>query len=165
MKIILSLFFVLLHSVLSYAYNQFSFVKYQVENGLSHNTVWYTIQDHQGFMWFGTSDGLNRFDGKNFKIFRHIPKDSTSLGNNIVRTIFEDERQNLWVGTNRGIYIFNSQQEFPRMVRLSFLRMIFRSVALGGRKMGRFGYTSLYSRHSNFLALFAVRRKPQKSMG
>ena len=94
MKIILSLFFVLLHSVLSYAYNQFSFVKYQVENGLSHNTVWYTIQDHQGFMWFGTSDGLNRFDGKNFKIFRHIPKDSTSLGNNIVRTIFEDERQN-----------------------------------------------------------------------
>ena len=70
MKIILSLFFVLLHSVLSYAYNQFSFVKYQVENGLSHNTVWYTIQDHQGFMWFGTSDGLNRFDGKNFKIFR-----------------------------------------------------------------------------------------------
>lgn len=67
MKIILSLFFVLLHSVLSYAYNQFSFVKYQVENGLSHNTVWYTIQDHQGFMWFGTSDGLNRFDGKNFK--------------------------------------------------------------------------------------------------
>ena len=111
MKIILSLFFVLLHSVLSYAYNQFSFVKYQVENGLSHNTVWYTIQDHQGFMWFGTSDGLNRFDGKNFKIFRHIPKDSTSLGNNIVRTIFEDERQNLWVGTNRGIYIFNSQQE------------------------------------------------------
>ena len=100
MKIILSLFFVLLHSVLSYAYNQFSFVKYQVENGLSHNTVWYTIQDHQGFMWFGTSDGLNRFDGKNFKIFRHIPKDSTSLGNNIVRTIFEDERQNLWVGTN-----------------------------------------------------------------
>ena len=77
MKIILSLFFVLLHSVLSYAYNQFSFVKYQVENGLSHNTVWYTIQDHQGFMWFGTSDGLNRFDGKNFKIFRHIPKDSS----------------------------------------------------------------------------------------
>ena len=129
MKIILSLFFVLLHSVLSYAYNQFSFVKYQVENGLSHNTVWYTIQDHQGFMWFGTKDGLNRYDGfsfrkfkydelnnnsidgKNFKIFRHIPKDSTSLGNNIVRTIFEDERQNLWVGTNRGIYIFNSQQE------------------------------------------------------
>ena len=47
MKIILSLFFVILHSVLSYAYNQFSFVKYQVENGLSHNTVWYTIQDHQ----------------------------------------------------------------------------------------------------------------------
>ena len=46
-----------------------------------------------------------------------------------------------------------------------FLRMIFRSVALGGRKMGRFGYTSLYSRHSSFLGLFAVRRKSQKSMG
>ena len=47
----------------------------------------------------------------------------------------------------------------PRMVRLSFLRMIFCSVALGGRKMGKFGYTSLYSRHSSFLGLFAVRRK------
>ena len=67
MKIILSLFFVLLHSVLSYAYNQFSFVKYQVENGLSHNTVWYTIQDHQGFMWFGTKGGLSRYDGMSFR--------------------------------------------------------------------------------------------------
>lgn len=74
MKIILSLFFVLLHSVLSYAYNQFSFVKYQVENGLSHNTVWYTIQDHQGFMWFGTSDGLNRFDGKKLQNFPPHPE-------------------------------------------------------------------------------------------
>ena len=87
------------------------FKNLSVQNGLSQNTVNAILQDRQGFMWFGTSDGLNRFDGKNFKIFRHIPKDSTSLGNNIVRTIFEDERQNLWVGTNRGIYIFNSQQE------------------------------------------------------
>lgn len=111
MKTILSLFLVLMCASITLATNRFSFIKYQVENGLSHNTIWYILQDRQGFMWFGTSDGLNRFDGRDFKIFRSIPQDSTSLGNNFVRSLFQDDQQNIWIGTNKGIYIFNPKTE------------------------------------------------------
>lgn len=49
------------------------FRNYQMENGLSHNSVWAVIQDGKGFMWFGTNEGLNRFDGKTFKIYKQFP--------------------------------------------------------------------------------------------
>ena len=88
-----------------------SFAKYQVEEGLSHNTVWCVLQDSYGFMWFGTRDGLNCFDGKNFRIYRNDAKNSFSLGNNYVRALFEDEEHNLWIGTNKGLYIFNRKTE------------------------------------------------------
>jgi len=87
------------------------FVKYQVENGLSHNTVWCVLQDSYDFMWFGTSDGLNCFDGKNFRIFRTNSKDKFSIGNNFVQSLFEDEQRNIWVGTNKGIYFFDRKTE------------------------------------------------------
>jgi len=83
------------------------FRKYQVENGLSHNTVGCILQDSYGFMWFGTSDGLNRFDGKQFKIFRTDNQDKFSLGNNSVQALFEDSNRNIWVSTNEGIYIYH----------------------------------------------------------
>ena len=51
------------------------FKHYQVENGLSHNSVITMLQDKRGFLWFGTKDGLNRFDGYNFKLFHHNSKD------------------------------------------------------------------------------------------
>jgi len=87
------------------------FVKYQVENGLSHNTVWCVLQDSYDFMWFGTSDGLNCFDGKNFRIFRSNSKDRSSLGNNFVQSLFEDDQHNIWVGTNKGMYFFDRKTE------------------------------------------------------
>lgn len=87
------------------------FVKYQVENGLSHNTVWCILQDSYDFMWFGTSDGLNCFDGKNFRVFRANSQDKNSTGNNFIQSLFEDEQHNLWVGTNRGLYNFNRKTE------------------------------------------------------
>jgi hypothetical protein len=58
------------------------FRHYQVEDGLSNNAVVCCLQDRKGFLWFGTKDGLNRFDGYTFKIFRNNPDDSTSIGNN-----------------------------------------------------------------------------------
>ena len=78
----------------------FQFVKYQVENGLSHNTVWCSLQDQSDFMWFGTSDGLNCFDGKSFRTYRYDPQNKNSLGNNFVLSLFEDETKRLWVGTH-----------------------------------------------------------------
>jgi signal transduction histidine kinase/ligand-binding sensor domain-containing protein/DNA-binding response OmpR family regulator len=88
------------------AAQSFYFKKYQVERGLSHNSVWCLLQDSYGFMWFGTSDGLNRFDGKKFKVFRKDNQDKFSLGNNSVQALFEDKQKNIWVGTTEGIYIY-----------------------------------------------------------
>lgn len=89
----------------------YNFRHYKVTNGLSSNTVRAIIQDHQGFMWFGTEDGLNRFDGYSFKIYKSIPNDTTSLGNNYIYSIFEDCDQKLWIGTEEGVYIYNPETE------------------------------------------------------
>lgn len=87
------------------------FRHYQVENGLSHNTVYCSLQEKKGFLWFGTKDGLNRFDGYTFKIFRHNSKDSSSIGSNIVLALFEQSPGIILVGTDRGLYIYNSSTE------------------------------------------------------
>lgn len=87
------------------------FKHYQVEDGLSHNTVFCALQDDKGFMWFGTKDGLNRYDGNHFKIFRHSEDDSLSIGNNFVHQLFEDDDKQLWIGTEGGIYIYTSAKE------------------------------------------------------
>ena len=57
----------------------FSFKKYQVEDGLSHNTVWCALQDSYGFIWLGTSDGLNRYDGRGNKVYRNVLNDKLSF--------------------------------------------------------------------------------------
>lgn len=84
-----------------------NFKYYKVENGLSSNTVYVGLQDSDGFMWFGTENGLNKFDGYQFTIFRNIPRDETSLINNIVYCLIEDTDQILWVGTEQGVCSFN----------------------------------------------------------
>ncbi|WP_164972642.1 ligand-binding sensor domain-containing protein [Lacibacter luteus] len=87
------------------------FKRYQVENGLSHNSVICALQDKRGFMWFGTKDGLNRFDGYSFKTFRKNAADSNSIGNNFVNSLFEDKQGTLYVGTDRGLYRYNEKTE------------------------------------------------------
>jgi len=78
-----------------------------IEHGLSNNAVTSIYQDHSGFMWFGTYDGLNRYDGYSFKIFRNIIGDNTSLGDNHVSTIEGDAHHNIWIGCEKGMYVFN----------------------------------------------------------
>jgi signal transduction histidine kinase/ligand-binding sensor domain-containing protein/DNA-binding response OmpR family regulator len=80
-----------------------------IEQGLSNNAVTSIYQDRQGFMWFGTYDGLNRFDGYNFQVFRKKLNDSASLINNRIVTICEDQRNNIWIGTKKGISLYNSR--------------------------------------------------------
>jgi len=111
MKRLIALVFVYLTSIVYLSGQQFYFKKYQLENGLSHNTVWCVMQDSYGFMWFGTSGGLNRFDGYEFKAYKNNPKDSFSLGNNMVYTLCEDANKNIWVGTNKSVYIYNPEDE------------------------------------------------------
>ena len=77
------------------------------EQGLSNNFVSCIYQDHLGIMWFGTFDGLNRYDGYTFKVFRPQFNNSGSIIYTWISCIAEDGHQNLWVGTRRGISIFD----------------------------------------------------------
>ncbi|MBM2841008.1 MAG: signal transduction histidine kinase, partial [Bacteroidetes bacterium] len=70
-----------------------------VNQGLSQGSVVSILQDSHGFMWFGTQDGLNRFDGYAFTVFKHSPTDSASLSGNFITTIAEDSSKTLWIGT------------------------------------------------------------------
>ena len=90
---------------------QYYFKHYGVESGLSNNSVICSLLDKNGFLWFGTINGLNRFDGYSFKIFRHDPEDSISIGSNFIRCLYEDRDGCIWAGTNRGIYIYNTHSE------------------------------------------------------
>lgn len=78
-----------------------------IEKGLSNNAVRCIFKDAQGFMWFGTHDGLNRYDGYEFKIYRNILGDKNSLPHNYIYAINEDTKHNLWVGTGQGIALLS----------------------------------------------------------
>jgi ligand-binding sensor domain-containing protein len=83
-----------------------------IQDGLSQNTINCIHQDSFGFMWFGTQDGLNRYDGYGFTIFRHEPHDSNSLSHSWVWDIFEDSRQNLWIATWEGLNRYDPSADY-----------------------------------------------------
>lgn len=78
------------------------FNRLTTENGLSNNNVFDILQDKYGFLWFATDDGLNRFDGYDFKIFRNDPANENSISDNSVWTLTEDKKGNIWLGTKNG---------------------------------------------------------------
>jgi ligand-binding sensor domain-containing protein/two-component sensor histidine kinase len=78
------------------------FEKRTTENGLSHNKVNCILQDQRGFIWLGTDDGLNRYDGRNFVIFRTRHNDSTAISGNIITDLVEDKAGILWIATADG---------------------------------------------------------------
>ncbi len=98
------LFPVAISLVISVAGNaqNISFKHFTTANGLSNNKIYDIIQDKAGFIWLATDDGLNRFDGYNFKVYRNIPKDSTSISSNNIWRLYEDEEGILWIGTKSG---------------------------------------------------------------
>jgi len=77
------------------------------KDGLSNSNVFGITQDHQGFIWFATEDGLNRYDGINFITYRHNTNDNHSLADNVIRKIFIDSNKTLWVGTENGLSRYN----------------------------------------------------------
>ncbi|MCX6318392.1 MAG: triple tyrosine motif-containing protein [Bacteroidetes bacterium] len=78
------------------------FDRITTEQGLSNNQVNCILQDKRGFLWFGTNDGLNRYDGHYFSIYRNRPGDSTSISGNIITGIIEDENGVLWITSADG---------------------------------------------------------------
>lgn len=88
------------------------FYKYEVDKGLSHNTVRCIMQDRDGFMWFGTADGLNRFDGQQYRIFTDDnPSGEGQIGNSSIYSLAQDDQGHIWVGTARGVYVYDPETE------------------------------------------------------
>lgn len=88
------------------------FRHYRNDNGLSNNTVMACIQDRRGFIWFGTKEGLTRFDGFQFKIFLHSPSVSNSLKNNYITALCEDADGWIWIGTPEGICYYMPDNDY-----------------------------------------------------
>src|SRR4051812_21342607 len=88
-------------SVLSQKLN-IRFAHLTTANGLSHSYVSSTLQDSRGFMWFGTADGLNRYDGYKMVVYQHDNNDPQSISNNHITGIIEDANGDLWIGTLGG---------------------------------------------------------------
>lgn len=85
--------------------------KFSVDEGLSDNSVNVVVRDKLGFLWIGTQNGLNRFDGYNFIHFKHDPANQNSLPDNCINTLVFDNAGNLCIGTNNGLSVFNPAAE------------------------------------------------------
>ena len=119
-KFIISLFFLIGCAGFAAARN-YALVSYNADNGLSHNTVRCIAQDQRGFMWIGTADGLNRFDGIAFRAYnsenlRH------GLLNTSVHALCADRKNRLWVGTEQGVYLYDERKDvfYPFSVRTQY---------------------------------------------
>ncbi len=110
-KIFITALLLLAILINTYAQEEYYFTHYQVENGLSHNTVMCSLQDEQGFIWLGTKDGLNRFDGTSFKVFRNDAENKASIGNGYIRCLSKNASGELFIGTQRGLYKYNARNE------------------------------------------------------
>lgn len=82
-----------------------------IDSGLSDNLVLAIEKDKYGFVWIGTSEGLNRYDGYHFDVYRNYPDDSTSLSSSFINALYRDSEGRLWVGTERGLNIYNDKTD------------------------------------------------------
>jgi ligand-binding sensor domain-containing protein/serine phosphatase RsbU (regulator of sigma subunit) len=95
-----------------WAQSHIRFKHLTVEDGLSQSSVTCIFQDKKGFMWFGTQDGLNRYDGYGFTTFKNDPSDSNSLSDNFIFSIYEDKKGNLFIETEtRNFHKYNPIEE------------------------------------------------------
>lgn len=82
---------------------EYVFQRLSIEDGLSQSTILSIIQDKEGFIWLGTGNGLNKYDGYKFSIYTNNPYDSTSISDNAITSILEDKNGKIWIGTQTGI--------------------------------------------------------------
>ncbi|MDZ7763819.1 MAG: two-component regulator propeller domain-containing protein [Melioribacteraceae bacterium] len=96
---------------LSLAQTANAFENISIKDGLSHNEIWDFEQDKYGYMWIATADGLNKYDGYSFTIYKNDPNDSTSIPANVVTNVLEDKNGELWISTSNGIAEFDRTTE------------------------------------------------------
>jgi len=89
--------------------NKVVFSHLDINNGISDNWIKCIFKDSKGFIWFGTNNGLNRFDGYKFEVFQHELSDSTTIADNDINVITSDKKGNLWIGTGGGVSVLNCE--------------------------------------------------------
>jgi signal transduction histidine kinase/ligand-binding sensor domain-containing protein/DNA-binding response OmpR family regulator len=112
MKIILSVGLLLI-SFLN-LFSQERLIKFKhltVQDGLSRSWVRCIYQDSIGYLWVGTADGLNKYDGISFKTYRYKSGDPHCINNNNIIVIYEDKKRNIWVGTQAGLNLYNREKD------------------------------------------------------
>lgn len=87
------------------------FKRISVPEGLSHSHVKTIAQDYQGYMWFGTVVGLNKYDGYSITVYKHSPEDSSSINSSNIIQLLEDKNKNLWIWTDRGIDLYQRDKD------------------------------------------------------
>jgi streptogramin lyase len=87
------------------------FEQITTNQGLSQNHIGSILMDKKGFIWFGSEDGLNRFDGYAFKHYKHQKTDSTSINDSYILDILEDKAGNLWIATTSGLNRFDGKKD------------------------------------------------------
>jgi len=110
-KSIVYIILILVASHLFAGSNDLQFKRLDVKNGLSSNQVNTIFKDSRGYLWIGTANGLNRFDGNTSKVFRKSNERNGTISNNTINAIFEDHRGKIWVTTTGGLNIFDPETE------------------------------------------------------
>lgn len=101
--------FIFIFSIENSCAQNLKFKRIGVENGLSNSTIECIFQDYRGFIWFGSRDGLNKYDGNQLTVFKHTSNENT-LSDNFIRCIFEDKNHVIWIGTSDGLNRFNAEK-------------------------------------------------------
>jgi ligand-binding sensor domain-containing protein/signal transduction histidine kinase len=88
-------------------YENIRFERFTIEQGLSSDRVQDITQDHLGYIWIATESGVSRYDGYEFKVFRNLPGQLTTLSDNYVKVVHADSYGEIWVGTTTGLNLYN----------------------------------------------------------
>lgn len=117
MKLLLFIIFFSFSCTLRCISQQYIFTNYSINDGLSQSVVNCIFQDSKGYIWIGTQNGLNRFNGESFDVYSYNPADSNTISNNWIYSVAEDRKGNLWVGTKGGLNIYQiSRNNFKQIV-------------------------------------------------
>lgn len=141
----------------------------KIENGLSQSSVRAIHQDKKGFMWFGTNDGLNRYDGYEFKIFKNNPYDTTTISSNYILDISEDDDRYLWIATANGLNRYSHTREsftpfnfLDRIPTIDFSNSIISVIAYNNPESKVIWFTNRngvfkYDLEQDYLSYFAIK--------
>jgi len=121
-RVLLLVLFILTNNFLSAQFSNLKFENLNTSNGLSSSTCLEIFQDKEGFLWFGTIDGLNKYNGYDFEIFRSVLGDLNSINSNRINAIEEDNEGNLWIGTNNGLNVYNKTTN--KFVRIDLFKQL-----------------------------------------